>query len=118
MKNKSSLRDLALIAALIIVALIILYVGRAFRTEGSAVEVRINGELCATLPLSENGEFDIAGKCLLEIENGEARVSYATCKNHICVKHRPIKNAGEAIVCLPNGVTVKIIGGDGVDLVI
>ena len=118
MKNKSFLRDLALIAALITVALIIFCVGRAFQTEGSAVEVRINGELCATLPLTDDDEFDIAGKCLLKIENGEARISAATCKNHICVKHRPIKSSGEAIVCLPNGVTVKIIGGDGVDLVI
>ena len=118
MKDKRFLRDLALIAALFAVALIIFAVGHFFQRDGAAVEVRVNGEIYATLPLSEDTELDVAGKCFLLIENGEARVLSATCRNHICMKHRPIKSAGEAIVCLPNGVTVKVIGGDGTDFVI
>lgn len=118
MKDKRFLRDLALIAALIGVALIIFAAGAVLKRDGSAVEVRIDGELVATLPLSEDAEFDVAGRCILRIENGEARVTLATCRNKICVRHRPIKSAGEAIVCLPNGVTVKVIGDGGVDFVI
>lgn len=118
MKNKKFTRDLALIAALFSVALIIFAVGQAFKTDGDAVEVRVNGEVYATLSLSDDTELDIAGKCLLRIENGEAWVASATCRNHICVKHRPIKGAGEVIVCLPNGVTVKVIGEGGADFVI
>ena len=111
MKNKSFMRDLALIAALFSVALIIFAAGQAFKTDGDSVEVRVNGELVAELSLSLDAEFDIAGKCLLRIENGRAWISSATCRNHICVKHRPIGRAGEVIVCLPNGVTVKVVGG-------
>lgn len=118
MKDRRIFRDAALIAALLLAALIIFAAGRVFKRDGAAVEVRINGEVVATLPLSEDTEFNIAGKCLLRIENGEARVSSATCRNHICVKHRPIKSSGEAIVCLPNGVTVKVIGDGGADFII
>ena len=118
MKDKRFLRDLALIAALIGVALIIFAAGAVLKRDGAAVEVRIDGELVATLPLSENTELDVAGRCILRIENGEAWVTLATCRNKICIKHRPIKSAGEAIVCLPNGVTIKVIGDGGADFVI
>lgn len=117
MKDKRSLRDLGLIAALLAVALVI-FLAASARGSGTAVEVRLNGELYATLPLSSDEVLDIDGLCVLEISDGEASISSAVCKNQICRKHRPISRAGEVIVCLPNGVTVKIIGDGGVDFVI
>ena len=51
------------------------------------------------------------------IRNGMVWVEEADCKNQICVNHKPIRYAGESIICLPNRVIVEIIGSDdnGID---
>ena len=37
-------------------------------------------------------------------------VSYASCPDKLCAKHKPLdgRDAGEPIVCLPNKVTVEV----------
>lgn len=111
MKNKRFLRDAVLILAIAAAALIIFAAGALLREEGGSVEVRLNGELYAELPLYKDTVLDIDGLCVLKIENGKAYIESAVCRNQICVHHRPISKSGEAIVCLPGGVTVKVAGG-------
>lgn len=116
MNNRRFLRDFGLILSIAAVALMIFAAGALLRPEGGTVEVRVKGELYAELPLSSDTTLDIDGLCVLVIEGGEAYVESAVCRNQICVKHRPISQGGEAIVCLPSGVTVKVTGArDGVD---
>ena len=118
MKNKKYLRDLCLISSVAATALMIFAAGALLRGKGEAVEIKVDGELFAALPLSKDAEIDIDGLCVLVIENGGARIDSAVCKNQICVHHRPISRAGEAITCLPSGVTVKVSGDAGVDVII
>lgn len=42
------------------------------------------------------------------IENGEVFVKSASCKNQICVNHKPISKKGECIICLPNKVYIEV----------
>ena len=118
MKDKRFLRDVLLIAAIAALALIFLAAGALLRGGGESVEIKVGGEHFATLPLSKDTVIDIDGLCVLVIENGEAHISSAVCKNQICVHHRPISRAGEAIVCLPSGVTVRVSGDGGADVII
>ena len=117
MKNKRPIFDVLLISAIFLIAgaafLCLKFSGRA----GDRVEIRVGGELFATLPLGEDREIDVNGLCVVKIENGSARVESAVCKNQICVHHRPISRQNETIVCLPGGVTVKVAGSGGVDLI-
>ena len=49
-----------------------------------------------------------------------AYMSYSSCPDHLCENTGRIKYVGETIVCLPNKVTVMVIGeddGSGVDFV-
>lgn len=108
-------RDALLIFGVLLAAGLIFIFGRLSEKVGTQVEVRVRGELYALLPLSENTELDVDGLCMLKIENGEAYIKSAVCRNQICVGHQPINRSGEAIVCLPSGVTVKITGGDSPD---
>lgn len=113
------MRDAGLIIAITAVALIAFVAGALMRSDGEKVEVRLKGELYAELPLSNDAELDIGGLCLLKIESGKAYVAEAACRNQICVHHRPISKSGEAIVCLPSGVTVKVTdAGGGADFYI
>lgn len=111
MKNKRLLCDLLLILAIAALAGAIFLLTRLPSGVGDAVEIRIGGELFKVLPLDTDSSTDVGGLCTVVIENGEARVSESTCSNLLCVNHRPISRSGESIVCLPNGVTVRVSGG-------
>ena len=76
-------------------------------------------ELCR-LPLSADTELEIGEgekRNLLVISDGEARISEASCPDHVCVKRGRVSFDGQSIVCLPNKVVVSIVGGetDGLD---
>jgi hypothetical protein len=60
------------------------------------------------------------GPLTVETLSGAVRVANAACPDHTCVKTGWVRASGSAIVCLPNGVTVRIGGArdDGVDAVV
>ena len=101
------------------------------------VEIYIDGELCGTYPLQEDRYIMIsessctdyaredperarkiekdATNCL-EISDGKAQMTWADCRDQICVDHRSISREGESIICLPNKVTISISGGEESEL--
>ena len=109
MKNKL-LTDAALIAGLLLLSAAVFF-ALPRGGEGREVCVTLDGEEFATLSLYDDAVVDIGGRCTLSVKNGEASVTEAVCRDGICLRHRPIKRAGESIVCLPSRVTVKITGG-------
>lgn len=81
----------------------------------AVVVIRCDGEVFATVPLDVNGEVavtDASGAVLnvVTVADGRARVSYAACPDFLCRKQGEIARAGRVIVCLPNRVTVEIVG--------
>ena len=54
--------------------------------KGHDVEIRRNGELIATLPLTEDTTYEVSGeyKNVFEIKNGEVRIIETDCPNHQC----------------------------------
>ncbi len=110
--NKKTVRDLILAASLIAIALVFIVIRNASRTDGGMVEVKYNGESFGVYSLSEDREIDIDGKCTLSVSDGCAKMTYADCSAHICTAHAPIRYGGEAIVCLPNRVSVRVIGDE------
>ncbi len=91
----------------------VLILGAVFflcREEGNTVKVLVDGEEWS-YPLSEDREVLLgAGEKtnLLIIKDGEAWVEEATCRDGICVAHRPISKEGESIVCLPHKTAVTV----------
>lgn len=84
------------------------------RDTGSMVVFRENGEIVATLPLSENATYTAEGayRNVFEVRDGGVRIVETTCPNHQCEKTGVISRAGESIVCAPNGVSATITGGE------
>ena len=74
--------------------------------------VYLKGKEKGRYPLSENITLEIrqedGGYNILKIEGGKADITEASCPDKICVNHRPVKNPGERLVCLPNRVVVEI----------
>ena len=82
-----------------------------FRAPGEAVEVRVNGEKIAEYSLAKNGIYDLNnGTNILCIEDGKAWLIDADCPDKLCVKYGKISKDGQTITCLPNKLTVVVIG--------
>ena len=113
--------DLMVIGALLLLALVLYLVLGAFRTEGGAVVVRVDGVETERHALSEDGVYPLnGGSNILVIAEGQAWLSEANCPDLLCVKQGRIHYTGQSIVCLPNRLTVTVEGGesDGVDFVV
>lgn len=86
------------------------------KKDGSLVEVSIDGNPIAIYSLKENQEMLITGETggtnLLVIRDGSACVKEATCPDKLCVYQKEIRKANETIVCLPNKVVIRVLGGE------
>ena len=52
----------------------------------------------------------LEGTVTVVVERGSVRVAGSSCRDRLCVRRGAIDAAGTAIVCAPNGVTVRIGG--------
>ncbi len=114
-QNVTKRNDWILILILAAAALL-LWGGMALqkqRTAGSGeAVVTIDGVFYGSFPLteacSERIELPDGSYNLLQIAEGKADITEASCPDKVCVDHAPVDTAGEIIVCLPNQVVITI----------
>ena len=120
MKVKKYRWDIIVISALLLASAAAFLILNLTKTEGKVAVVEINFEKSAEYPLSQDGVFPLnGGTNTLVIENGEAYLSYSNCPDHRCMREK-IRYVGQILVCLPNRVSVTIVGektGEGPDLI-
>ncbi len=125
LKSIKRKNDFILAAVIILLAAAGLLLSNGLKSEGEYAVIKIDGKEVFKYALSENVRTVISSdeksENVFVIENGEAFIESANCKDQICVKHKKIKNEGESIICLPHKVVVEITDGinnDGVDVVV
>ena len=115
-ERKKYIRDLILVGALLIAALLVLLVirNRQERETGTNAVVTVRtADGDEVYPLSKDGVFSLnGGTNTLVIENGEAWVSEANCPDKVCMGMGKISKNGEFIACLPNQVIIVVEGGE------
>lgn len=99
--------DIILIAALALLAVLTLLFPLLNTASGSEAVILVKNEELYRLPLEKDTHIDL-GTNVVKIENGEVSVESATCPDKVCVHHSPIKNKGDAIICVPNGIVVEV----------
>ena len=112
--------DIIVIASILLATLSLLLILNLTKKEGALAVVEIDGQVVAEYPLYKEGVFSLnGGTNVLVVEGGTAYLNYSSCPDHTCENIGKIRYVGETIVCLPNKVTITIIGDaeDGVDLV-
>ena len=111
--------DIILLAGVLLVGAVLAAVLFCTSSGGGQVQVRVDGSVAATYPLSRDASYTInganGGTNLLVIEDGTARIEEASCPDGICVNTGRISRSGQSIVCLPNKVVVEIISAQGDD---
>ncbi len=110
--------DKTIIATLLILALIIylLFAGSVFGEQPESVAIFVDGREYASYNLTEisgiknveiNTEF---GHNIIEITSDGARVTKASCPDKTDIQSGKITKPGQMLVCVPNRVTVRILG--------
>ena len=114
--------DLIAIAAVVIAAVLVAMCFLPKRNTGAvAAEIYQDGKLIKTLSLDEETTFEISGKYtnLVVVSNGEISFAASDCPGEDCVHSGAIRASGRSLVCLPNGVEVRVTNGaSDVDFVV
>lgn len=103
--------DIVLTAALLIICGALLIVPKK---GGAAVEVKVDGEVKAVLPLNTDGEYAF-GAVKVTVKDGEAWISDSDCADKTCVRTGHLSSAGDTAVCLPNKTVCTVTGGNKAD---
>jgi hypothetical protein len=86
----------------------------AFRTvPAERLLVRLSGKEVARLDLDRTQQFRVRGPLgvtVVEVQAGRARVQSDPSPRQLCVRQGWLTLAGDAAICLPNEVSVELIG--------
>ena len=114
-RERKLIRDLTLILVIVLVGLSVFVLSGLLGERGEWVVVSIDGEEVAKYSLDVNGKYTLnGGTNLLVVSDGVAYVSEADCPDKVCVRTGKISRSGERIICLPNRLEVKVVGGEEV----
>lgn len=109
--EKQKKKELILILGLLLAAMVLLIVMR-LNMGGTLVVVSVGGTEYGVYDLDLNTEIEIRsedGVNFLEIKDGQASITSASCPDKICVHMHPLsEDTPGIIVCLPNEVIVEL----------
>ena len=90
-------------------------------TPAGCAEIYQNGQLIKTVSLSEDQTFTVEGKYTntVVVRAGKIGVTASDCPGEDCVNCGWIDTVNRSIVCLPNGLEIRIVTGNSdVDFVV
>ena len=112
---------LAVGAVLLLAAVIFVLFFLPAQGEAAYAQVYQNGRLLHTLSLAQNREVTVTGeyRCTVTVKDGSVAVTASDCPGEDCVHSGWIRSPGRSIVCLPNGLELRVVGETGdVDFVV
>ncbi len=117
--QKGDYAAIALVALLAAAVLLLFLPGRS--ADPAAVEIYREGQLVKTIPLSAEERYTLVGDYtnVITVSGGSVAITHSDCPGRDCVHSGSISHTGRSLVCLPNGVEVRVVGmSDGVDFVV
>ncbi len=79
------------------------------------VEIRSGNRSVQTLSLTENRQLTVVGDrgpSKIEVRDTQVRFLESPCTNKICIRSGWLQHSGETTACLPNRVSLRILGRD------
>ena len=103
---------LALAAVLALAAAVFALFLPARSGDAAGVEIYQNGERLRCFPLNADRQFTVTGDYtnVVTISGGKVAITESNCPGGDCVSCGWASSAGRSIVCLPNGVEIRIVG--------
>ena len=113
MRSKMRWGDFVIIAAVLLAAAA-LAVFLAMQAAGDRLYAEIwkDGELTQRYALTPDTRetIDLDGHNTIILDGLTARMAGADCRDQVCVRTGTLSRAGQAAVCLPNRVVLKLVG--------
>ena len=84
--------------------------------QGACAVVLVAGQEIGRYALDEEQEILIGDENaynILVVGHRRAWIQEATCSDGLCVRQGMVNRSGQSVICLPNKVTVTIVGGEG-----
>ena len=107
--RKGDLLAVVLVAVLAILSGIVFWAGQT--SDGAYVEIYQDGVLIDTLPLDVDAQRVLTNRYtnIVTIRDGKVAVTASDCPGGDCLDSGWIDNGGRSIVCLPNGIELRIV---------
>lgn len=118
---KPKIGDVFVLLGIIMIAVSVVF---CFRTKGDTVEVCQNGtvlyEIRLSDPANEGKEFLVEGKYTnrLLVKQGKIFVADADCPDRFCKHSAPLGQNGGVICCIPNGMMIRHVKHNGLDVIV
>lgn len=104
----------------LVVALSLASVALLFHTlwhfdPASKLRIRQGDNVYATLSLDQERTLEISGPLgvsKISINRGKVRFEHSPCHNQYCVHQGWLNKAGQVAICLPNQVSIELLGAD------
>ena len=120
MKNKkkiltSNVLWISLFTLLAVVSISVILIKFSENNTGKTAKIYSDNKLIRTVILNKDDEFTVENGDnynIVRIKNGKISVVEANCKNQICVKQGETDRSLLPIVCVPNGLVIKVDDGD------
>lgn len=105
------------VAVILLAAALIggLFVWQADYGTAALARIRVGDRLYGEYPLAEPRRIRVPGRegvSVIAIRNGAARFTASPCARKICIRVGWLRDGGETAACLPNGVSLEIVGRD------
>lgn len=114
---KSSLGNLLigdwLIILISVITVILLFQNLWHSDHAAKVQVRVGDKIYATYSLDQKRNINVngpLGRATITIAQGKARFSKSPCNNQYCVHQGWLSHSGQAAICLPNQISLELIG--------
>jgi hypothetical protein len=109
-----------LLGDVLVILLALLLVAYLFNSlwhneQAAKLQIRLSNKIYATYSLDQNRTIDIQGPIGLTrivIADGKARFASSPCPNQYCVHQGWLNHKGHAAICLPNQVSLELLGGE------
>ncbi|MBR5119360.1 MAG: NusG domain II-containing protein [Clostridia bacterium] len=103
--------DIIVVAFFLVLSIAVLLITNFSKTEGTYVQVTLDGNIVGEYSLTADGIYSLnGGTNTLTVQSGVAYMSYSNCPDHVCENTGKIQYVGQTIICLPNRLTISIIG--------
>lgn len=82
---------------------------------GAEAVILVKGQRWARLNLFQNQDYHVPGplgESLIRVQGGQVRFIDSPCPNKLCIHTGWISQGGENATCLPNQVSVQVLGTD------
>lgn len=110
-----------LAAALVLLTAVLVFLCFLPKGDAAYAEVYLKGELLHKLPLDRDTEIMVEGEYrnTVTVADGKIAVTASDCPGEDCVGFGWSSTTGRSIVCLPNGLEIRIVSGQSdVDFVV